>query len=55
MRLLRASCWILGGVAIAAASLAVGAWLGPAGAGPGLSLAGIIGGLWAVERGMGVW
>lgn len=45
----------MGGLALATGCLAAGAWLGLAGGGPGVALAGIAGGLWMTDKGMGVW
>lgn len=55
MRLVKASAWILGGAVTATAGLLLGAWVGPAAAGPGIALASIAGGLVMIDHGMGVW
>lgn len=55
MRLVRAICWVAGGLVLGTGSLVVGAWLGPSGGGPGIALVGVIGALWMVDRAEGVW
>lgn len=40
---------------MATAGLLLGAWAGPASAGPGIALASIVGGLVMIDRGMEVW
>lgn len=55
MRLAKGTAWILGGAAVAAAGLMLGAWLGPTGAGAGAALVGMVAGLLMVEQGMETW
>ena len=55
MRLVRAIGWVTGALVLGTGSLAAGAWLGPAGGGPGIALLGIIGALWMTDRAERVW